>query len=303
MKSEGFLKVIHETGLPTILATAESSFIWKLSEAFVATLEASTIILEEMRSKIAPSDDRKPAIAADFSIDAALAGVECLLTSAEFPLVSFFEKLLGMQEYLDYIQEVNSYMSLNASDHPSLEEVLQIFCLTLAKRTGSVYYSGNSILRNISNNYLYLKTAPCIPDNELQILEIMLLSNDSITTADRIYICQLQIHENRQKDAIPVLEHVVSEELVNPLSLVIWHKTLGTFLDDNVKSELHQSSICCIVVPSVVYALYLLANVYSSLGDKDAYEGTMKRFEQVLDFFEDDSPTSKVLFTCVMSLR
>ena len=130
----------------------------------------------------------------------------------------------------------------------------------------------------------------------------MLLSNGSITIADRIYICQIQIHENRRKDAIPALEHVVSEELINPLSMIIWHKTLDMFLDDNVKSELHKSSSGYIVVPSVVYALYLLANVYSSLGDKDAYEGTLKRFEQVCDHLGDDSPICNVLFTYATNL-
>ena len=54
----------------------------------------------------------------------------------------------------------------------------------------------------------------------------------------------MQIHENRRKDAIPVLEHVVSEELVNPLyHLLFGTKHFEVFLDDNVKSELNKSSI------------------------------------------------------------
>ena len=105
------------------------------------------------------------------------------------------------------------------------------------------------------------------------------------------------------KHSIPALEHVVSEELINPISLVIWNKTYDLFLDDNVKSELHKSSSGYIVVPSVVYALYLLANVYSSLGDKNAYEGTMKRFEKVCEHLGDDSPMSNVLFTYAYHLH
>ena len=268
-------------------------------------------VYDEGLYKLFLSNDRKPAITSEWSVDEYYATFEYLLTTFMSPGSSLMEELMGNPEIMNSCLATNMIPSSNwFSDYFSDDDSFPILpiCSKLIEKMSnddakcSLYFSGNIILRKILNSYLIHETFGSTPNPEFQQLESMLFLNESITNADRIYICQMQIHENRRKDAIPVLEHVVSEELVNPISLVIWHKTFEVFLDDNVKSELHKSSMDCIVVPSVVYALYLLANVYSSLGDKDAYEETMKRFEQVRDFLGEDSPISEVLFTRVMRL-
>ena len=123
----------------------------------------------------------------------------------------------------------------------------------------------------------------------------MLLSSDRKTIADMIYICQMQIFLCQHVLAIPILEQVISLESANPTSTVIWPEELDILVDDNVRSEIRKSRGECIVVPSVVYALYLLAGIHGSLHNKDAYKQTMETFERVCEYLGTSSMISKRL--------
>ena len=110
--------------------------------------------------------------------------------------------------------------------------------------------------------------------------------------ADAVYIGQHMIHMKSYQKAISMLENVVSTEFHHPLSVTIWPIELISLVDDDVKSEILKSPDDCIVVPSVVYSLYLLANVYRSIGDKMAAEETQIRLEDVCDHLGEDGDTS-----------
>ena len=119
-----------------------------------------------------------------------------------------------------------------------------------------------------------------------------LLHSGWFTMADAVYIGQHMIYMKSYQKAISMLENVVSTEFHHPLSVTIWPIELIGLVDDDVKSEILKSPDDCIVVPSVVYSLYLLANVYRLIGDKMAAEDTQIRLEDVCDHLGEDGDTS-----------
>ena len=140
-----------------------------------------------------------------------------------------------------------------------------------------------------------------------------LFSNSFYTLSDAVYIAQHIIKMNYLPqhiikmnyllEAIPVLEKVVSEDFHHPLSVTIWPIELIGLVDDDVKSKIRKSRDACIVVPSVVYALYLLANVYRSIGDKMAFEGAKLRLADVCDHLgEGDTSISHTLLKHVQNV-
>ena len=127
-------------------------------------------------------------------------------------------------------------------------------------------------------------------------MENALLTQDVITAADMIYICQLKISRKQYEAAIPLLERVLQEEFENPTSVIIWPKELHTLVDDNLRKEIDKSSTGHIVLPSVVHALYLLAFVHKSLGNDRKYEKTITDFKDLCEKIGDDCPLSKAMF-------
>ena len=126
-----------------------------------------------------------------------------------------------------------------------------------------------------------------------------LFCNDLFTLADAVYIAQDMIDANEYHKAITILEQVVSKEFSNPASVIIWPRELMELVDDAIKSEIRESRNGCIVLPSVVYALYLLVRVYHSIGNREALEETQVRLEYICDFMGDDSLITKRLFKLV----
>ena len=144
-----------------------------------------------------------------------------------------------------------------------------------------------------------------------------LFSNSFYTISDAVYIAQhiiqmnyvlvaqqaIQMNHVYVQEAIPVLEKVVSAEYHHPLSVTIWPIELTGLVDENVKSEILKSRDKCIVVLSVVYALYLLANVYRSIGDNVAFVGAKLRLEGVCDHLgEGDTSISHTLLKYVQNV-
>ena len=127
----------------------------------------------------------------------------------------------------------------------------------------------------------------------------LLFSYDPYTIADAVYIAQDMIHAHEYHKALTILEQVVSKEFSNPLSVIIWPRELMELVDDAIKSEIRESRNGCIVLPSVVYALYLLARVYHSIGNREAFEETQVRLEYICDFMGDDLLISKRLLELV----
>ena len=202
---------------------------------------------------------------------------------------------------IDKLLEIMSN-SKHLAGTPEKAEVIQKYCdiFHLNKKCEELHemnFSGNMLLKQVLCFFPFLnRDGSTTPDIEFQRMENMLFSNELNTVADKVYICQIKIHKKHFEDLIPILVQVVSEEITNPMSVVIWHEDFDSIVDDNVKAEIHKSSTKCIVVPSVVYALFLLASVHESLGNIDAYSETMKRFETLCHYFGNDSPISKILF-------
>ena len=124
-------------------------------------------------------------------------------------------------------------------------------------------------------------------------------NNYPYTIADEVYIAQDMVHAGEYQEAITILEKVVSKEFANPVSVIIWPRELSELVDDAIKSEIRESRNGCIVLPSVVYALYLLARVYHSIGNREAFEETQVRLEYICDCMGDDSLISKRLLELV----
>ena len=92
-----------------------------------------------------------------------------------------------------------------------------------------------------------------------------------LTTADRIYFCQVLIFCKIFEHAISILKDVVEQEGDYSTSMVIWPKELygSRFIDDNLRNELIKSSKDYVVFPTNLYARYLLMIAYSSLGQEE----------------------------------
>ena len=142
---------------------------------------------------------------------------------------------------------------------------------------------------NVSNISFYVLS------KALELGSKHLLLREQITVADKVYIGQLQIYLNRHDEAILALEQVVSSEYDNPTSVVIWSKHLRMIVDDRVKSEINESGIDCIILPSVVYALYLLACIYSQVNKDAELEESIQRLEKVCRCLGKYSPISAKL--------
>ena len=122
------------------------------------------------------------------------------------------------------------------------------------------------------------------------------------TISDAVYIAQHGIKLNEYQKAIDILEKVVSKDYHYPRSVIIWPKELINLIDDDVKSEILKSPNGYIALPSVVYALYLLAKIYHSIGDREAFEDTKVRFIDVCGYLGDVSPISSTLLELVHNL-
>ena len=168
-------------------------------------------------------------------------------------------------------------------------------------------FSGNSFLRDSLWHFRLRRNSDSgnfekdgkqeLATDLIKFVERFLNSSGMITIADIVYIfCQMKYHKGKLKDIIPTLEQVVNFELIRPTSMVIWSKEMEMFVDDNVKFEISDSSLDCIVVPSVFHALYLLANVYKLLRDEESYSQTINKYKQVCDFLGANSPISHALF-------
>ena len=154
------------------------------------------------------------------------------------------------------------------------------------------HFSGHPVLGQILWHHSVLNNDE-ITD---RFVEYIMNRSASRTTSDIIYFCQKKIHRKLFSQVSATLEYVVTKESNNPLSIVIWPKDLERFVDENVKLEINKSPSKCIVVPSVVYALYLLATIHRSHFNVEAYEKTMTRFKKIRDFLAPDSPISDTLF-------
>ena len=130
-----------------------------------------------------------------------------------------------------------------------------------------------------------------------------LFSSNLFAISDAVYIAQHLINENQYQESVDILEKVVSMDYHHPLSVIMWPKELIRAVDDDVKSEILKSPNDYIALPSVVYALYLLARIYNSIGDREAFEDTKVRFEDVCGYLGDVSPISSTLLELVHNLK
>ena len=171
----------------------------------------------------------------------------------------------------------------------------QIYFRLLRANTSFVrclYISGTPVVR-----FLLQKMSKLDPEKNRTVLSlsfpvgIMLAHfNDYIfaeqifTISDAVYVAQYMIPLNEYQTAIDILEKVVSKDYHYPRSVIVWPKELINLVDDDVKSEILKSPNGYIALPSVVYALYLLARVYHLIGDREAFEDTKVRFEDVCGY-------------------
>ena len=88
----------------------------------------------------------------------------------------------------------------------------------------------------------------------------------------------------------PFLEEVIAHwNQPSPMSLLIWPEELKYSVDAYVRKEINRSAKGYLVLPTVVYACYLLSKVYFAFGEKDSYSRTMQKFEEVCKIFEAGS--------------
>ena len=160
----------------------------------------------------------------------------------------------------DYIRELTEKLvkpktilhQFPFSGHLILKDVIHCFCPILFGHDS--FFESNAM-------HEYLSYAP-------RFAETLLLTSGNYTIADMIYISQMRVHENYLDETIPELNRVAAMEVDNPASVVVWPEELEMILDDDVKYEIHKSSLGYIVVPSVVYGLYLLARIHISRHDE-----------------------------------
>ena len=112
-------------------------------------------------------------------------------------------------------------------------------------------------------------------------------NNPDTTVADKIYYAQVLVDRSKREEALPeealpILEDIVEFLRDSLLSTVIWPEQLRCFLDDCIGDIISKSTNGYTVFPSVVYARYLLAIVYESLGDSVKFEvNKMKQGELI----------------------
>ena len=100
------------------------------------------------------------------------------------------------------------------------------------------------------------------------------------STADRMYHVLVLLFINKYEQAAALLNAVIDEEGEYSLSVVIcpyafWE---SNFLDDNLRRELKKLSADLVVIPTDLFARYLLVKVSISLGQMEQWQRNMTEF-------------------------
>ena len=100
------------------------------------------------------------------------------------------------------------------------------------------------------------------------------------STADRMYHALVLICVNKYEQATALLNAIIDEEGDYSLSVVICQNRIweSNFLDDNLSKELKQLSTDYVVIPSILFARYLLVKVSISLGRIEQWQRNMTEF-------------------------
>ena len=122
------------------------------------------------------------------------------------------------------------------------------------------------------------------------------------TPANKTYFAQFLLNARNAKVAIPILEEVIAQESTSPISLLIWPEELKFSVDAYIREEINKSENGYIVVPSVVYACYLLSKVYFAFGDTERYTNSMQKLEKLCRIIKADSPIPHSLLNYVHGL-
>ena len=106
------------------------------------------------------------------------------------------------------------------------------------------------------------------------------IASHTKSTADRIYYAQALIFKKQIEKAISILNGITESEGDFFLSVFICPKSFWefNFLDDNLCKELSKYSFDYFVIPTNLYARYLLVNAYNSLGQMEQCERNMNEF-------------------------
>ena len=112
------------------------------------------------------------------------------------------------------------------------------------------------------------------------ILPEVIIERHTKSTADRLYYAQFLVFNKHVEKAITILNSIVESEGDYSLSVFICPKPFweSNFLDDNLRRELSKSSADYVVFPTNLYARYLLANAYNSLGQMEQCERNKTEF-------------------------
>ena len=98
------------------------------------------------------------------------------------------------------------------------------------------------------------------------------------TSTNKTYFAQFLVKVKTAKRAVPILEDVIKVESRSPVSILIWPQELKTWLDVFIQKQMNKTGRDCLVLPTIVYACYLLSKIYYALGQSDDYERIMRQF-------------------------
>ena len=114
----------------------------------------------------------------------------------------------------------------------------------------------------------------------------------SATPANKTYFAEFLLKFKNAQMAVPILEDVIKDESTSPVSVLIWPQELKTWLDDFIQMQMSKNGRDCLVLPTIVYACYLLSKIYYALGQSDDYERIMQHFNSSCETLGEDFPVS-----------
>ena len=117
-------------------------------------------------------------------------------------------------------------------------------------------------------------------------------SYSDLCCSSKVYYGQILLNFGLHERSSTLLEEVVTFEWSHPTSLVVWPKSFGDTVDKFIRRKFELLGTDYVIVPSIINALYLLADSYRSLNDLERYEVTLVRLEEFCGILGDVFPIS-----------
>ena len=215
--------------------------------------------------------------------------VECIRYCRENSLVASEKTTKALDELSDFFKTICCI---------SLQKIENWDDVAPACVTGGIFSKYLMIIIHVRTHNLLFCIAGYLID---EFLVKMLC--DEKTTAKEVYFAQYLVRVREPVKATPILEDIIQKEWHYSTSLVVWPKCFSVLVDCNLQWELARSKDECLVLPSIVHACYLLADVYESIEDMlDRYESNLIQFEAFcMPTFWRYFPN--ITFCCIATLK